>query len=167
MGWRIPTHGFCHEEALEEEEAQKAFCLLTLLANREERVALRFWLGRKYMSGSANAPEQWTTVFSLCWSASIRNGRSNACPVDFFGAKYLPIGIQEVVIVVELAIRHRQTIDALFDHESKPFIHFGGRHQMRVVPRVDGHQIQWALRMLRNQNYLLDLPCVSPLNPNP
>lgn len=41
----IPTHSFYHEEALEDDEAQVAFNLLALLANTEDRVALRFWLG--------------------------------------------------------------------------------------------------------------------------
>jgi DNA helicase II / ATP-dependent DNA helicase PcrA len=41
----IPTHSFYHEGALETAEAKAAFCLLTLLANRDDRVALRYWLG--------------------------------------------------------------------------------------------------------------------------
>jgi superfamily I DNA/RNA helicase len=41
----ISVHSFYHEEALEEKEAQCAFTLLTLLADPEDRVALRFWLG--------------------------------------------------------------------------------------------------------------------------
>ena len=41
----ILTHSFYHEEALEPEVAQAAFSLLTLLANRDDRVALRFWVG--------------------------------------------------------------------------------------------------------------------------
>lgn len=41
----VPTHSFYHEEALEPDEAQLAFSLLTLLANRDDRVALRWWLG--------------------------------------------------------------------------------------------------------------------------
>ncbi len=41
----IPTHSFYQEEALEEDEAQEAFSLLSLLANPQDRVALRFWLG--------------------------------------------------------------------------------------------------------------------------
>jgi DNA helicase II / ATP-dependent DNA helicase PcrA len=40
-----PVHSFYHEEALEEEEAQRAFALLTLLTNDEDRIALRWWLG--------------------------------------------------------------------------------------------------------------------------
>jgi DNA helicase II / ATP-dependent DNA helicase PcrA len=42
----VPPHSFFHEEALEADEAQRAFTLLTLLANRDDRVALRFWLGQ-------------------------------------------------------------------------------------------------------------------------
>lgn len=41
----IPTHSFYHEEALEEDEAKRAFALLTLLASPKDRVALRYWLG--------------------------------------------------------------------------------------------------------------------------
>ena len=40
-----PVHSFYHEEALEDEEAQCAFAVLTLLTNNEDRVALRWWLG--------------------------------------------------------------------------------------------------------------------------
>jgi DNA helicase-2/ATP-dependent DNA helicase PcrA len=41
----IPVHSFYHEEALETDEAQWAFTLLTLLVNPDDRVALRWWLG--------------------------------------------------------------------------------------------------------------------------
>lgn len=48
----IPAHSFFHEEALdgnpkhlEESAAQQAFTLLTLLANADDRVALRCWCG--------------------------------------------------------------------------------------------------------------------------
>ncbi len=41
----IPTHSFYHEEALEPEQSQLAFTLLTLLAEKQDRVSLRFWLG--------------------------------------------------------------------------------------------------------------------------
>jgi superfamily I DNA/RNA helicase len=42
----VPTHSFFHEESLEADEAQEAFTLLTLLTDLEDRVSLRFWLGR-------------------------------------------------------------------------------------------------------------------------
>ena len=41
----IEAISYFAEEQLEEEEAQKAFTLLTLLANPKDRVALRCWLG--------------------------------------------------------------------------------------------------------------------------
>jgi superfamily I DNA/RNA helicase len=41
----VSVHSFYHEEALEEEEAQHSFALLSLLASPEDRVALRWWLG--------------------------------------------------------------------------------------------------------------------------
>jgi len=41
----IPAHSFYHEEALASPEARLAFCKLSLLANSNDRVALRYWLG--------------------------------------------------------------------------------------------------------------------------
>jgi superfamily I DNA/RNA helicase len=41
----VEAHSFYHEEALEEEQARRSFSLLTLLADRDDRVALRHWLG--------------------------------------------------------------------------------------------------------------------------
>ena len=52
---RVPVHSFYHEEALEAEAPQSAFALLTLLADNEDRVALRYWLG--YASPSWRAGE--------------------------------------------------------------------------------------------------------------
>jgi len=51
----IAVHSFYHEEALENEDAQRAFCLLTLLANPRDRVALRWWLADGSDSGRAGA----------------------------------------------------------------------------------------------------------------
>jgi DNA helicase-2/ATP-dependent DNA helicase PcrA len=39
------AHSFFHEEALDEDDAQQAFTLLTLLAKEDDRVALRCWCG--------------------------------------------------------------------------------------------------------------------------
>ena len=41
----VYAHSFFHEQALDEGDAQEAFTLLTLLANRQDRVALRCWCG--------------------------------------------------------------------------------------------------------------------------
>jgi superfamily I DNA/RNA helicase len=45
LGASVPTHSFYHEEALESDEARRAFAMLTLLANPGDRVALRYWVG--------------------------------------------------------------------------------------------------------------------------
>ena len=45
------VYSFYPEEALEDEAAQSAFTLLTLLSNPEDRVALRWWLGRGSQDG--------------------------------------------------------------------------------------------------------------------
>lgn len=41
----VNVHSFYHEESLEEEKAQEAFTLMTLAANPDDRVSLRWWLG--------------------------------------------------------------------------------------------------------------------------
>lgn len=51
----IPVHSFYHEEALEAESAQRAFALFSLLVNKEDRVALRWWLGHDSPSSRKNA----------------------------------------------------------------------------------------------------------------
>jgi len=51
----VPVHSFYHEEALEEDAAQRAFALLSLLVDQEDRVALRWWLGHGSPSGRRNA----------------------------------------------------------------------------------------------------------------
>jgi superfamily I DNA/RNA helicase len=69
----IAVHSFYHEEMLEGTAVQRAFALLTLLVNREDRVALRFWLGYGSPSWRAGA---YKRLFGYCiekdqspWSA--------------------------------------------------------------------------------------------------
>ena len=47
----IPVHSFYHEEALESDEAQRALTILMLLANPDDRVALRRWLANGSPTG--------------------------------------------------------------------------------------------------------------------
>ena len=47
----IPIHSFYHDEVLGKKSAQRAFALLTLLSDKEDRVALRWWLGHNSPSG--------------------------------------------------------------------------------------------------------------------
>ena len=51
----IRVHSFYHEEALEGEDAQRAFTLLSLLVDIDDRVALRWWLGAGSPSSRKNA----------------------------------------------------------------------------------------------------------------
>ena len=51
----IEVHSFYNEEALEAEEAQRAYALLSLLVDIEDRVALRWWLGYGSPSKRRNA----------------------------------------------------------------------------------------------------------------
>ena len=51
----IAVHSFYHEEALEEGAAQRAFALLSLLVDVDDRVALRWWLGDESPSSRTNA----------------------------------------------------------------------------------------------------------------
>jgi DNA helicase II / ATP-dependent DNA helicase PcrA len=50
----IAVHSFYHEEPLESEPAQRAFCLLSLLANPDDRVSLRWWLGAGHATWRAS-----------------------------------------------------------------------------------------------------------------
>ena len=73
----IPVHSFYHEEALEEDEAQRAFAALALLVDNDDRVALRWWLGhgattervgpyrrlREYCEASGVSP--WNAITAL------------------------------------------------------------------------------------------------------
>lgn len=64
----IPVHSFYHEEALESDAAQIALSLLTLLADNEDRVALRWWLG--YGSPSARQ-EAYKRIRERCETTGI------------------------------------------------------------------------------------------------
>ena len=51
----IAVHSFYHEEALESVSAQRAFALLSLLVDPEDRVAMSWWLGDGSPSSRKNA----------------------------------------------------------------------------------------------------------------
>ncbi len=51
----VSAHSFYHEEALEADGAQRAFALLTLLINKDDRVALRWWLAQESTTGRVSA----------------------------------------------------------------------------------------------------------------
>ena len=50
----ILIHSFFYEKVLKKDSAQRAFALLTLLDDKEDRVALRWWLGHGHQSGRSD-----------------------------------------------------------------------------------------------------------------
>jgi superfamily I DNA/RNA helicase len=64
----IPVYSFYPEEALEEPSGQEALALLLLLSNREDRVALRWWLGHESSSGLSGSYHRLRTY---CESSDI------------------------------------------------------------------------------------------------
>lgn len=64
----VQVHSFYHEEALEGETAQRAFALLSLLVDVEDRVALRWWLGYGSSSSRKNAYQR---LRQYCEEASL------------------------------------------------------------------------------------------------
>ena len=60
------AHSFFHEQTLDENDAKQAFTLLTLLANPDDRVALRCWCGFGSPSLRNNA---WARLRSHCESS--------------------------------------------------------------------------------------------------
>lgn len=90
----IHTHSYYYEEIIKAKEAQLALSLLSLLADREDRVALRFWLGygssswrkgqysnlRQYCEGSGLSP--WEALEQLN-SGQIAIPRTNQLLVGF------------------------------------------------------------------------------------
>lgn len=58
----IAVHSFYHEEALESDDAQQALTTLMLMANKEDRVALRRWLADGSQSGRSAAYQRLRAV---------------------------------------------------------------------------------------------------------
>ena len=52
--YNILIHSFFYEKILKKDSAQHAFALLTLLNDKEDRVALRWWLGHGHQSGRSD-----------------------------------------------------------------------------------------------------------------
>jgi superfamily I DNA/RNA helicase len=65
----VPVHSFYQEEALEESAAQRAFAILTLMVNEEDRAALRWWLGE-------GSPSSRTGAYKLLRALCEREGIS-------------------------------------------------------------------------------------------
>lgn len=59
----IDTYSFFDDAVLKNESAQRAFALLALLKDKEDRVALRWWLGHKSTTGLSR---QYRTLRTYC-----------------------------------------------------------------------------------------------------
>lgn len=59
----VPVHSFFSEEPLEAIEAQRAMAIMTLLADPDDRVAMRWWLGNGSQNGRAG---QYKTLRDHC-----------------------------------------------------------------------------------------------------
>jgi len=59
----IAVHSFYREEALEDRDAQRSMALLTLLCNPDDRVALRWWLGKDSASWLSG---QYARLWAVC-----------------------------------------------------------------------------------------------------
>lgn len=61
--YNIPVYSFFDDAVLKNESAQRAFALLALLKDKEDRVALRWWLGHKSETGLSR---QYHTLRTRC-----------------------------------------------------------------------------------------------------
>jgi superfamily I DNA/RNA helicase len=92
----IPVHSFYHEEALEGLAAQRAFALLTLFIDNEDRVALRWWLGEGSPSSRKNAYQR------------LRHHCENAGLSPRSALDALDQGALELPLVSELITKYRE-----------------------------------------------------------
>jgi DNA helicase-2/ATP-dependent DNA helicase PcrA len=87
----IAVHSFYHEEALEEEAAQRAFTVLSLLVNPEDRVSLRWWLGHGSPSQRKNA---YRRLKEYCEASGLS---PNAVLIGCVSGTMNVVGIRELV----------------------------------------------------------------------
>ena len=79
----MDVHSYYHEESLESLEAQKSLALLTLFCEKEDRVALRYWLGlgsdtwhaRGYANLRSHCEENGQSPFEVMHALSAGNLR--------------------------------------------------------------------------------------------
>lgn len=87
----VPVHSFYQEEALEENAAQRAFAILTLLVNEEDRVALRWWLGE-------GSPSNRTGAFKLLRELCEQEGISPRAALEgLISGQYTQKGVSALI----------------------------------------------------------------------
>lgn len=120
----VDVHSFYNEEALEAEEAQRAYALLSLLVDPDDRVAIRWWLGDGSPSKRRNAYQR---LRQHCEQADISpKAALDACAA---GALQLPNTTDLVTKYRELTqilnglqqLELSALVDALIPEGSEPF----------------------------------------------
>lgn len=101
----IPVHSFFAEEPLEANEAQRAMAIITLLADPDDRVALRWWLGDGSQNGRAG---QYKKLRDYCEATRI--APKEALDAIIAGALRIP-GISQLVA------KYRELLTVLENNE--------------------------------------------------
>ncbi|MCY3930451.1 MAG: ATP-dependent helicase [Acidobacteria bacterium] len=118
----IPAHSFFHEEALDSTSAQEAFCLLTLLANEDDRTALRWWLGRGSSTGLRGGYarlREYCEATNRSPHAALDALKKGQCEVPYTGAL---IPIYETLVEKLETLRGlpvAQVVDEVFPEENR------------------------------------------------
>ena len=131
----IPTHSFYHEEALESDEAQESFSLLTLIASPRDRVSLRFLLGCNSSSWLAN---QYKLVRNHC---------------ELSGAH--PWDVLEQLAVSTLQLGRTSELVARFTDVKQELAELEGATLEQLRDRLFPEDMEWA-QVIREMS-LLDI----------
>lgn len=114
----IAAHSFYNEEALETEEAQLAFSLLTLAAAPDDRVAYRFWLGfgssdwRRAQYATLSAAATTSGLSPRAQLAEVAAGRTKLAGVGTLVNRHADL---DTSIAKLVGLTGDALIDAIFD----------------------------------------------------
>ena len=113
-GHGVSVHSFYHEETLESNAAQRALTLLTLLHDREDRVALRWWLG----AGSSN---HYAGSYARLWAYCEENHQE---PIEVL--ERIEGGQVSIPYAGQLLERYRELREGLAELVELPVTAVGG-----------------------------------------
>jgi ATP-dependent DNA helicase UvrD/PcrA len=132
---QIPTHSFYYEEALEPEEAQDRFALLTLMARPDDRVAQRFVLG--YGSPTSRAGE-YRRLRAYCEQQGLS---------PFEALSSFEEGVDPPNGIAQIRQRYREILAAL--------VQFQGLNGIALARALFPEQEEWAGSMYEAAGTLL------------
>ena len=110
----MPVYSFYQDEALEEEEAQRALALLSLLAYPEDKVSLRWWLG--YSAQNDRSPS-YQTLRTYCEEVGVspRMALESIVAGELKLPQTLPLVTQYNLLKREIADLPTDDLDTLVD----------------------------------------------------